>query len=63
MNDLESLLKELACKTPAEEIPSDQREMVIRFLKKELEYRRQYKIKRLLSMSNIKHVKTLDQFD
>jgi DNA replication protein DnaC len=63
MNDLESLLKELGCKTPAEEIPSDQREMVIGFLKMEIEYRRQHKIKRLLSMSGIKHVKTLDQFD
>ncbi len=63
MNDLESLLKELGCKTPGEEIPSDQREMIIGFLKKEVEYRRQHKIKRLLSLSGIKHVKTLDQFD
>jgi DNA replication protein DnaC len=63
MNDLESLLQELNCKTPAEEIPSDQREMVMGFLKKESEYRRQYKIKRLLILSGIKHVKTLDQFD
>jgi len=63
MNDLESLLKELGCKTPTGEIPSDQREMVIGFLKMEIEYRRQHKIKRLLSMSGIKHVKTLEQFD
>jgi DNA replication protein DnaC len=63
MNDLESLMKELGCKTPAEEIPSDQQEMVMGFLKKEIEYRRQHKIKRLLSLSGIKHVKTLDQFD
>jgi len=63
MNDLESLVKELGCKTPAEEIPSDQREMVIGFLKMEIEYRRQHKIKKLLSMSGIKHVKTLDQVD
>jgi DNA replication protein DnaC len=63
MNELESLLKELGCKTPTGEIPSDQREMVIGFLKMEIEYRRQHKIKRLLSMSGIKHVKTLDQFD
>jgi len=63
MNDLESLLKELSCKTPAEEIPPDQREMVMGFLKKEIEYRRQHKIKRLLTLSGIKHVKTLDQFD
>jgi len=63
MNELESLLKELGCKTPAGEIPSDQRETVIGFLKREIEYRRQHKIKRLLSTSGIKHVKTLDQFD
>jgi len=63
MNNLESLLKELGCKTPSGEIPSDQRETVIGFLKMEVEYRRQHKIKRLLSMSGIKHVKTLDQFD
>jgi len=63
MHELESLLKELGCKSPAGEIPSDQREAVIGFLKREIEYRRQHKIKRLLSMSGIKHVKTLDQFD
>lgn len=63
MNEFESLLHELGCKTPAEEIPSDQRERVVGFLKMEIEYRRQHKIKRLLSMSGIKHVKTLDQFD
>jgi DNA replication protein DnaC len=63
MNDLESLLKELGCKTPADEIPSDRRETILDFLKREIEYRRQHKIKRLLSMSGIKHVKTLDRFD
>jgi DNA replication protein DnaC len=63
MNEFESLLKELGCKTPAGEIPSGQRETVIGFLKREIEYRRQHKIKRLLSMSGIKHVKTLDHFD
>jgi DNA replication protein DnaC len=63
MNELESLLKELGCKTPAGEVPSDQQGIVIGFLKREIEYRRQHRIKRLLSMSGIKHVKTLDQFD
>jgi DNA replication protein DnaC len=63
MNELESLLKELGCKTPAGEVPSDQQGIVIGFLKREIEYRRQHKIKRLLSVSGIKHVKTLDQFD
>jgi hypothetical protein len=63
MNNLESLLKELGCKTPVDEITSDRRDTILDFLKMEIEYRRQYKIKRLLSMSGIKHVKTLDQFD
>jgi len=63
MNNLESLLKELGCKTPADEITSDRRDTILDFLKMEIEYRRQYKIKRLLSMSGIKHVKTLEQFD
>jgi DNA replication protein DnaC len=63
IDDLEFLLKELRCKTPYGEIPSDQREIVIAFLKMEIEYRRQDKVKKLLRMSGIKHVKTLDQFD
>ena len=63
MNELESLLKELGCKTPAGEIPSDQQEIVIGFLKREIECRRQHKIKRLLRLSGVKQVKTLDQFD
>jgi len=63
MNNLESLLKELGCKTPADEIASERRDTILDFLKVESEYRRQHKIKRLLSMSGIKHVKTLGQFD
>ena len=63
MNNLEPLLKELGCKTPAEEIASDRRDMILDFLKMESEYRRQHKIKRLLSLSGLKHLKTLDQFD
>ena len=63
IDDLSFLLKELGCKTPAGEIPSDQQGIVVGFLKKEIEYRRQHKIKRRLSMSGIKHVKTLNQFD
>ena len=63
MNNLESLLKELGCKTPAEEIASDRREIILDFLRMENEYRRQHKIKRLLRLSGLKQVKTLDQFD
>lgn len=63
MNNLEALLKELGCKTPAGEIPSDQCDIISGFLKMESEYRRQHKIKRLLRLSGIKQIKTLDQFD
>jgi len=63
MDNLESLLKELVCKTPADEIASDRRDTILDFLKMEIEYRRQHKIKRLLRLSGIKHVKTLEQFD
>jgi DNA replication protein DnaC len=63
MNTLETLLGELGCKTPAGEIAAGQRDTVADFLKTEIEYRRQHRIKRLLRLSGIKHVKTLDQFD
>jgi len=63
MDNLESLLRELGCKTPADQIGSDRRDTILDFLKMEIEYRRQHKIKRLLRLSGIKHVKTLDQFD
>jgi len=63
MNNLQSLLKELGCKTPADEIPPERRDTILDFLNKEIEYRKQHKIKRLLSLSGIKHVKTLDLFD
>jgi len=48
MNNLESLLKESSCKTPVDEISTDQHDTVAAFLKMEIEYRRQNKIKRLL---------------
>ena len=63
MTNLETLLSELGCRTPVEEISSDHKDIITSFLKMENEYRGQYKIKRLLRMSGIKHVKTLDQFD
>jgi len=63
MNNLASLLKELDCKTPPEEISSDRRDTILDFLKTESEYRRQHKIKRLLKLSGVKQVKTLDHFD
>jgi DNA replication protein DnaC len=63
MNNLESLLRELGCRTPAEEISSDQHPTLLDFLQREREYRKQHKIKRLLCQSGLKQVKTLDQFD
>ena len=63
MHNLESLLKELGCKTPAGEIHPDHRDGIMNFLTMELEYRKQHRIKRLLRLSGIKQVKTLEQFD
>lgn len=62
-NNLETLLKDLGCRTPAGEIPPDRRDIIAGFLQTEAEYRRQARIKRLLRLSGIRHVKTLDQFD
>lgn len=61
--NLESLLAELGCRTPAKEISSDRQDIISDFLMTETEYRRQHKIKRLLRASGIKQVKTLSQFD
>jgi DNA replication protein DnaC len=61
--NLESLLAELGCRTPAREISSDRHDIIADFLMTETEYRRQHKIKRLLRASGIKQVKTLSQFD
>lgn len=61
--NLDSLLAELGCRTPAKEISSDRQDIIADFLWTEMEYRRQHKIKRLLRASGIKQVKTLSQFD
>jgi len=62
-NNLESLFKDLDIKTPLKEIPSDRHDIIAEFLKTEVEYRRQHRIRRLLRLSGIRHVKTLKQFD
>ena len=62
-NNLETLFKELGLKTPINELKPDIHEIMVDFLKTEREYRKQYKIKRLLRVSGIKQVKTLKQFD
>lgn len=61
--NLESLLKDLGLKTPINEIAPDIHDTISHFLEAEREYQRQYKIKRLLRLSGIKQVKTLNQFD
>ena len=62
-DSLESLLTETGCRTPASEILSDRQGVIEEFLKTEMEYRRQHKIKRLLRQSGIKQVKMFSQFD
>lgn len=62
---LEALLCELECKTPPDQVPKDDRAMLTRFLEKEREWRRQFYLQRLLSLSGIKprQMKTFDKFD
>jgi DNA replication protein DnaC len=61
--NLETLLKELGFKLPIDEIQPDLHEALLKFLATEREYRKQYKIKRLLRISGIKQIKLLDHFD
>lgn len=63
MMNLETLLQDLGFKTPINEIQPDIHNTIAEFLKTEQDYRRQYKIQRLLRLSGIKQVKTLKQFD
>ncbi len=62
-NNLETIFNELGLKTPINAIRAESRDVIADFLKTEQEYRKQYKIKRLLRLSGIKQVKTLAQFD
>ena len=61
--NLEDLLKDLGFKIPIDEIQPNLHETISKFLNTEREYRKQYKIKRLLRISGIKQVKSFDQFD
>lgn len=61
--NLESLLKELSLRIPLKEIKPDLYDIIYDFLSTEREYRKQYKIARLLRFSGIKKIKTLSQFD
>ena len=61
--NLEGLLKELSLRIPLKEIKPDLYDTIYDFLSIEREYRKQYKIARLLRFSGIKQIKTLNQFD
>ncbi len=62
-NEIETLFKELGIKTPTSELQPKIHDIIVNFLIKELEHRKDYKIKRLLRSSGIKQVKTFQQFD
>ncbi len=61
--NLEGLLKELSLRIPLKEIKPDLYDIIYDFLSTEKEYRKHYKIARLLRVSGIKQIKTLNQFD
>jgi DNA replication protein DnaC len=61
--NLERLFHELSLRTPLTEIKPECYEVLCAFLSTESEYRKQYKIARLLRTSGIKQVKTFSQFD
>ncbi len=61
--NLESLLKELSLRIPLKEIKPELYNTIYDFLSTEREYRKQYKITRLLRASGIKQIKTLNQFE
>ena len=64
-NDLKTLLDSLECKTPPDQIPQKYHPALIDFLNKEQEWRRQYRLQKLLSLSGIKprQMRTFDKFD
>jgi DNA replication protein DnaC len=61
--NLEHLFHELSLRTPLKEVKPEWYEVLSAFLSTESEYRRQYKIARLLRSSGIRQVKTFSQFD
>lgn len=61
--NFQEIKKELGLKIPLKEIPEENKEAIFSFLESEREYRKQYRIQRLLRLSGIKQVKTLNQFD
>jgi len=63
MTSPDALLKELGFKTPIGDIDTGIHDIIFNFLKTERDYRKQYRIKRLLSLSGIKQVKTFNRFD
>ncbi|MFH1128138.1 MAG: ATP-binding protein [Candidatus Omnitrophota bacterium] len=62
-NNLEPLLNQLNLKTPVTEIKSQDYQIIHTFLKNELEFKKQHRVKRLLCLSGIKQIKTFEHFD
>lgn len=65
INNLETLLNDLDCKTPLDQIPEKYHPALIDFLEKEYSSRKQYHLQKLLSLSGIKprQMRTFDKFD
>jgi len=65
INELNELLKLLKCKTPAEDIPEQQHNPVLKFLKQEVESRYKYRLNTLFRTCGItpKQMRTFEQFD
>lgn len=61
--NLELLFRELSLRTPIAEVKPECYDVLYAFLSAESEYRRQYKIARLLRISGIRQVKTFSHFD
>lgn len=65
IDSLETLLNDLECKTPLDQISEKHHPALIDFLKKEQEWRSQYRLQKLLSLSGIKprQMRIFDKFD
>lgn len=65
INEIQSLLSELACKTPPEMIPQNDKQALLNFLKTERDYRQQYRLQRLMASCGIRapQIRTFEQFD
>lgn len=65
IDNLEDILNDLEYKTPLDQIPREHHPALIDFLKKEQEWRRQYRLQKLLALSGIRprQMRIFDKFD